>query len=256
MSTSKGTIQGYNGIAAADAAHQVIIEAKAYGEGQEHHTLIPTLEEIEARYRRTGISEAIYATDIKLTADTGYAKESTMAYVKENGINAYIPDNKFRERDKRFDEQKNKYGSVKHPERKTAVTYPAEDFQLDEQSQSCVCPAGVSLPLHGRRTDSNGNEKLFFEGKASVCRACDQKSACLRNPKGADTRLGRGRQVSFVLKYSENKSPNMRWMMKRVDSDYGKQVYSQRMSVIEPVFGNLEANKGLRRFSLRIILKR
>ena len=40
-------------------------------------------------------------------------------------------------------------------------------------------------------------------------------------------------------------------MMQRVDSEQGKQMYSHRMSVIEPVFGNLEANKGLRRFSLR-----
>lgn len=251
MTTSKGTIQGYNGIAAADSAHQVIIDAKAYGEGQEHHTLIPTLEAIEERYRQGGISQDIYATGMTVTADTGYAKESNIEYVKTQGINAYIPDSKFRERDKRFDEQKNKYGSVAHPERKTAVTYQAEDFQIDIQAKRCVCPSGISLPLHGERKDSRGNDKLFFEGKASVCRRCDQRSECMRNPKGADTRTGHGRQVSFVVKYSENKSPCTRWMMQRVDSDSGKQAYSHRMSVIEPVFGNLEANKGLRRFSLR-----
>jgi len=64
-------------------------------------------------------------------------------------------------------------------------------------------------------------------------------------------RMGHGRQVSFVVSYSEEKFPCTRWMMQRVDSDHGKRVYSHRMSVIEPVFGNLEANKGLRRFSLR-----
>jgi len=251
MTTSKGTIQGYNGIAAADAAHQVIIDAKAYGEGQEHHTLIPTLQAIEERYRKAGISSAIYDTGIKVTADTGYAKESNIEYVKERGIDAYIPDNRFRERDKRFDDQKNKYGSVGHPKRKTALTYQAEDFQIDVQAKKCVCPAGVSLRLHSERTDKVGNEKLFFQGKTSVCRQCDHKSACLRNPKGADTRTGHGRQVSFVVNYKENKSPNTRWMMQRIDSEHGKQVYSHRMAVIEPVFGNLEANKGLRRFSLR-----
>ena len=31
----------------------------------------------------------------------------------------------------------------------------------------------------------------------------------------------------------------------------GKQIYSHRMSVVEPVFGNLSSNKGLNRFSLR-----
>ena len=84
-----------------------------------------------------------------------------------------------------------------------------------------------------------------------MCRGCDHKSACMRNPKGADTRTGQGRQVSFVVKHSDNKSPCTRWMMQRVDSEQGKQAYSHRMAVIEPVFGNLEANKGLRRFSLR-----
>ena len=39
MTTSKGTIQGYNGVATVDKKHQVIIDAQAFGEGQEHHTL-------------------------------------------------------------------------------------------------------------------------------------------------------------------------------------------------------------------------
>ncbi len=38
---------------------------------------------------------------------------------------------------------------------------------------------------------------------------------------------------------------------KRVDSQKGKQIYSHRMSVVEPVFGNITSNKGLKRFTLR-----
>jgi len=40
-------------------------------------------------------------------------------------------------------------------------------------------------------------------------------------------------------------------MKHRVDSDKGKQIYSHCMSVVEPVFGNIGANKKLNRFSLR-----
>ena len=40
-------------------------------------------------------------------------------------------------------------------------------------------------------------------------------------------------------------------MKHRVDRDYGKQIYSHRMSVVKPVFGNIGTNKGLRCFSLR-----
>lgn len=41
------------------------------------------------------------------------------------------------------------------------------------------------------------------------------------------------------------------WTKKRVDSKQGKQVYSHRMSVVEPVFGNIGTNKRLDRFWLR-----
>ena len=41
MTTSKGTIQGYNGVAAVDKKHQIIVDAQVFGEGQEHHTLQP-----------------------------------------------------------------------------------------------------------------------------------------------------------------------------------------------------------------------
>jgi hypothetical protein len=37
-----------------------------------------------------------------------------------------------------------------------------------------------------------------------------------------------------------------------VDSPLGKQIYSHRKSVVEPVFGNITTNKKLKRFSLRV----
>ncbi len=45
------------------------------------------------------------------------------------------------------------------------------------------------------------------------------------------------------------------WMKPRVDSDEGKLIYSHRMSVVEPVFGNIGFNKKLNRFSLRTKMK-
>ena len=40
-------------------------------------------------------------------------------------------------------------------------------------------------------------------------------------------------------------------MKHRIDSPLGKQIYSHRMSVVEPVFGNITHNKKLKRLSLR-----
>ncbi|WP_246841230.1 transposase [Hahella sp. CCB-MM4] len=102
MTTSKGTIQGYNGVAAVDKKHQIIIDAQAFGEGQEHHTLAPVLERVKERYQRLKITEDIYADGTVVTADTGFANEANMKYLHEQQINAYIPDNRFRSRDPKF----------------------------------------------------------------------------------------------------------------------------------------------------------
>lgn len=60
MTTSKGTIQGYNGVAAVDKKHQIIVDAQAFGEDQERHTLKPILTTIKDRFARTVISDDIY----------------------------------------------------------------------------------------------------------------------------------------------------------------------------------------------------
>ena len=106
MTTSKGTIQGFNGVATVDKKHQVIVDAQAFGSGQEQHTLQPVIEKIDDRFKRLGISEGIYAEGTIITADTGFANEANMKYLHENEINAYIPDNKFRSRDPKFKDQK------------------------------------------------------------------------------------------------------------------------------------------------------
>jgi len=94
------------------------------------------------------------------------------------------------------------------------------------------------------------DERVFFEGRLTDCRKCDRKHECMRNPESAGHRKGHGRQVSFMLD-SKRKANHTDWMKHRVDSKAGKQIYGHRMSAVEPVFGNLEHNKGLKRFSLR-----
>jgi transposase len=252
MTTSKGTIQGYNGVASADKKHQIIIDAQAFGSGQEHQVLQPVLNDIKDRYKRLGFSDNLYQDGIIVTADTGYANEDNMHYLHDNGINAYIPDNQFRSRDPKFIKQKDKYGKRKHDTQTTTNTIiPASEFTFDAQQQTCHCPAGHVMWLKNNRKDQYGNDKLFFEGRLSDCRNCSIKHLCMKNPDAADTRKGHGRQVSFIIKKNNRKLTYTDWMKERVDSDQGKHIYSHRMSVIEPVFANITHNKGLKRFSLR-----
>ncbi|MEM8661515.1 MAG: IS1182 family transposase [Pseudomonadota bacterium] len=248
MTTSKGTIQGYNGIAAVDQKHQVIVEAQAFGASQEHHTLVPMLEGLKARYRALG-SEDIYGTQAVVTADTGFANEDNNRHLKSAGINAYIPDNQFRLRDPKFKRQKQKYGK-RHQATAKGIkqVIPAGEFTFDLKAKTCVCPAGNAMWLMSDHKVNAGRRKLTFEGRLTDCRQCPKKAACMRNPDSADTRKGHGRLVSITYATGETATD---WMKRRVDSRQGKAIYGQRMAVVEPVFGNIGTNKGLRRFSLR-----
>ena len=135
MSTSKGTIQGYNGVAAVDSKHQVIIDAQAFGEGQEHHVLQPVLRKVKRAYDELGISKDIFNAGVKITADTGYANEANIQYLYDEKIDAYIPDNRFRSRDPKFAHQKEKYGKRnQHPPTKPQVM-PPRVFQVDIENK-------------------------------------------------------------------------------------------------------------------------
>ena len=43
MATDKGVIQGYTGVAAVDAKHQIIVDAQAHGTGSEQELLLPVV---------------------------------------------------------------------------------------------------------------------------------------------------------------------------------------------------------------------
>lgn len=248
MKTGKGTIQGYNGIATVDKKHQIIVDAQAFGQGQEQHTLVPILETIANRFDRIGIP----LRQQIITADTGYANEGNYQYLYENRINGWIPDNGFRQRDARFLKQKIKYGKRHADEKKVAgEQIPVSEFQFDKKRRRCICPAGEEISYRGDNKDVAGHMRAWFEGRLLQCRRCDIKNKCMRNPASANHRKGKGRQVSFIVDKARNKTDYTSWMKKRVDSEKGKLIYSHRMSVVEPVFANIESNKKLNRFSLR-----
>jgi hypothetical protein len=254
MKTSKGTIQGYNGIASVDKKHQIIIAADAFGEGQEHHTLKPILKGIKQCYQKLGLSDDIFEAGVIVTADTGFANEDNMQYLYENGINAFIPDNQFRSRDPRFDNQKKKHPRESRAKKGSTKIFPASEFNFDPESMTCICPNGENLTLSGKVKDAKGNTTARFSGRVTQCRGCPKIKHCMKNPMATNKPNGNGRQVSFLL-HKDNKPSHTDWMKKRVDSDKGKRIYSHRMSVVEPVFGNLEFNKKLTRFTLRGLKK-
>jgi hypothetical protein len=242
MATSKGVIQGFTGVAAVDAKHQIIVEAQAHGTGSEQELLLPVVRATQA-----------HATpDTLYTADAGYHSESNLKALADEKINALIADNGMRQRDERFKDQgKHKakpdplYDKA-HP-KKAAKRYRPQDFTLDPETGICTCPAGRQLYRNGTNCIHNGHLATKYSGALRDCLPCEQRAKCLRTPEKTKVR-----QVAFFRGKAADKPESHTDRMKRaIDSEEGKARYGRRFATVEPVFGNLRHNKRLDRFTLR-----
>lgn len=235
MKTSQGTIQGYNGVAAVDNKHQIIVGAEAFGQGPENNLLVPMVNLVT-----NNLGES-YTDKAKVTADSGFHSKKVLEACLENNMDAYIADGNYRKRDPRF-VNRDRYQSK---ERK-AKKFIASDFNYDKNTHECRCPAGKLMWTSSQRT-INGNDYQNFTGYLNACKACPLQQRCMRKPPEKY-----GRQVSIKLNKAEGASPTVIDRMKiKIGSDKGRHVYSQRLGTVEPVFGNINTNKRLNRFSLR-----
>lgn len=242
MATGKGVIQGYTGVAAVDALHQIIVEAQAHGTGSEQELLLPVVSAIRP----------LLTTNSLITADAGYHSKGNLKALAEEGVDALIADNAMRRRDERFATQ-GRYQQApdplydKAPRKKTTRVYRAADFTYDPMASTCVCPAGKSLYGNGSHCLTNGYLLNRFRGAKRDCVPCSHRSRCLRTPQKTQTR-----QVAFLRPPGVSATPtHTERMRQRIDSPAGRACYARRFAVVEPVFGNIRYNKGLDRFTLR-----
>jgi hypothetical protein len=243
MATAKGVIQGYTGVAAVDARHQVIVEAQANGTGSEQELLLPVV---------AGMKDLLLP-DSLLTVDSGYHSEKNLRALEDQGIDALIADNDMRQRDARFATQSRHQHSPdplhdKSPAKNKLALYTPTDFRFDPQARTCFCPAGRSLYRQGKHCVTNkGLLSMRFQGSLRDCQPCPLRQRCLRTPETTKTR-----QVAFFYGKAPNASESATARMKRkIDSPDARRRYAQRFATVEPVFANIRHNKRLNRFTLR-----
>lgn len=234
MLTSHGVIQGYNGVAAVDNKHQIVVAAEAFGQGPENNLLEPMIEQLAE-------SEAdLLQRETRMTADSGFHSKDTLEYCIDEKIDAYIADGNFRKRDPRFNDR-DRY----QPKARKARWFKAEDFTYRQRDNTCTCPAGNKMWQSSQRVIDD-NDYITFTGYLKDCRACPLQTQCMRHPVKEQ-----GRQVSMKLGYSKEGLSQVDKMKDKIDSDLGRYIYSQRLGTVEPVFGNINTTKRLNRFSLR-----
>lgn len=248
MTTSKGTIQGYNGIAVNDDKHQIILQAQTWGSVGEQQTLKPAIEQLEEQLKALGTPNALQHA--KFTADSGFHSEVNLEYMSTTGLDAYIADTQFRSRNPLFKTSETYHSEKEKRRLKRSKGRPrrftSADFHFDSTKEQCRCPAGNEMWSGGNKIKSNGKIYTRFVGYLKDCKACPLQKQCMRK---APTKTGR--QVQFlhdsqinVLSYSDK-------MKVKIDSSIGRRQYSKRLGTIEPIFGNITVNKGMNKFTLR-----
>jgi transposase len=236
MKTAHGVIQGYNGMALVDEKNQIVVHAEAYGSGHEHEIMVPMIEGAKEAAETIGLGNDYYKHR-RIIADTGSFKEENLEYLHNEGIDAYIPDQQFRKRDPRFataDRHKPRAGRK--------GLYEKEDFTYDEERDIFICPAGKILKYSCEQVFGNTQGRRYISSRSN-CTGCELREKCVRSEKT------RYRTLYVIEKFfNRNYSDEMR---SKIDTAEGREIYSRRMGIVEPVFGNIRCCKGLDRFTLR-----
>lgn len=246
MKTSHGVLQGYTGVAAVDAKAQVVVQASAFGTGQENALLPEVLGELREGFAAIGKGDPLETATV--LADSGYHSEATLQELAEAKVDALVADTGFRSRDPRFAEAYRHKPEEKQrlPGERRSRWFQPKDFQFDAEARTCRCPNGQMLKLTTANAVIKGRRGMSFEGTAAICQACPLKVRCMRKPDTSPYR-----QVTF---FDGSKAvethPRTAAMKTRIDTREGRLLYGRRLGIVEPVFGNLHTHR-LRRFTLR-----
>jgi len=245
LSSSHGVLQGYNANAIVDEKHQIVLHAEAFGKGEDGTNMEPMLEGANEKLEAIGWEEPL--KNRQISADTGYYSVKNLEVCKNQEVDAYVPDPQFRKRDVRFsdagrhrrsvDKRKERYKSKKR-------WFSVEDFKLDDRTGKLICPGGHGLYVKNRNfTTADGYKAIAYQAPKTACRDCQLRSKCLRNPKTVS------RQVHVF--YGKRPGSITDDMKQKIDTEEGRRIYSKRLGIVEPVFGNIRACKRMDRFTLR-----
>jgi len=235
MMTSHGAIQGYNGQALVDSKHQIIVHAEAFGEGQDHYHIGPIIEGAKENMEALGY-EGNYFEGKKLVADSNYSSPANLSQCKEECLDAYIPDIRFRTRDPRFATQERwKSGRTKR--------FILTDFEYQKENDEYVCPNGKRLRSVRRKAIANNVIYRRYLADHEDCIRCPLKNRCIMENRVM------GRNLSVPIGVTPDNL--IKEMAEKIDTERGRNIYHQRIAIAEPVFANIKYGKGLDRFTLR-----
>ena len=234
MHTSHGMVQGYNAQAMVDSKHQVIVHGQAIGKGLDNANLPPVVDGAKQNLESIGKGKDYFKGKV-LTADSSYHSVTNIAKCNEEKIDAYIPDNKFRNRDKRF--------ATRLGYRPRSKKFTFADFKYEGDKDEYICPNGKHLKPLVKSGRHKGKLLKRYVSSQADCRSCQHRAKCLRYKDA------KCRHLSY---YADASGKNIsQAMVEKIETPKGQNIYPQRIGIVEPVFANIRVHKGMDKFSLR-----
>lgn len=154
-----------------------------------------------------------------ILADSGYSSYANYEWLDEEKKIAYIPDQEF-----------------EHREKLKGEPYDKSNFIFDPEKDKYVCPQGKDLIFTGIYFNRIRKQKLRIY-KGTQCSTCPVKVDCTSTS---------ARQIN-----QDFREPLRERARNLLDSPQGKFIYKKRMSMIEPIWGNIKFNKLITMFHLR-----
>jgi transposase len=227
MKMGKEYQQGYNAQISVCGKNGMIVAAEVVN-AENDQNMLP---EMIAKVNKSKPEGGAEGTPEKHLADNGYVNLSTMEYIKENEIDAYLP----------MSADKHAYDDKAQPEGKVSV----EECTVREEGNKVIlsCPGGRCFE---KGKEENREVYTFTAGVAARCEGCKHFERCRGHLKGVDKKFEVTAQYLKIADFLEAHRAKMR-------TDEARRIYSRRMDIVEKVFGHIKEDWGYKKILRRTL---
>ncbi len=149
--------------------------------------------------------------------DAGYSEGGNIKFLMDKKIDGYIPD---------------------LSEHKGVVGYNKGQFTYEAGSDEYRCPQGKTVRFTEQYFDQK-KQKTIRVYKGESCLSCEKQKECTRQKDG----------IRRLRVHPHETERNV--MAAKMQTAGAKVLYKQRKQTVEPAFGDIKENKGVRAFLLR-----
>jgi transposase len=212
----KPAAPGYNAQVSVDTASRLIVATDVTDAPTDQQQFSRQHEKVESNLRENA--------DRAYVADAGYNCLDQLEYIEQARVDAILSDPR----------PEHRSGG----EASVGKRYTRSMFEYDAATDAYCCPAGERL-TYWCTEHRNGSSQRIYRYRG--CEGCSHQEAC----------LGKNRKRLQRTVRRDEREPLAEAMSRRSQTDLGCGRLQTRRQTVEPVIGNLKANLGFRRFSLR-----